>query len=71
MHNSRKTKAQLIIEVQGLRRRVDRVEEALNESEQRYRRIIETAQEAIWVVDAEAITTDVNQQLAEMLGYTR
>ncbi len=48
-----------------------RAEEALNESEQRYREIIETAQEAIWVVDAEAKTTDVNQHLAEMLGYAR
>jgi len=47
-----------------------RTEEALNESERRYREIIETAQEAIWVVNAEAITTYVNQHLAEMLGYT-
>lgn len=47
-----------------------RAEEALNESKQRYRKIIETAQEAIWVVDAEANSTYVNQHLAEMLGYT-
>jgi PAS domain S-box-containing protein len=48
-----------------------RAEEALSESEQRYRELIETTQEAIWVVDAEANTTYVNQQLAEMFGYTR
>src|SRR5258705_13685417 len=71
MHDSRKTKAQLITELEELRRRFEWVEEALNESEQRYRRIIETAQEAIWVVDAEAITTAVNQQRAELLRYTR
>jgi PAS domain S-box-containing protein len=71
MNDNRKTKTQLITEVQELRRRVSRMEDALKESEQRYRRIIETAQEAIWVVDAEANTTDVNQHLAEMLGYTR
>jgi PAS domain S-box-containing protein len=71
MNDNRKTKTQLITEVQELRQRVGRMEEALKESEQRYRRIIETAQEAIWVVDAEAYTTDVNQHLADMLGYTR
>jgi PAS domain S-box-containing protein len=47
-----------------------RAEEALKESEQRISNIIETAQEAIWMVDAQANTTYVNQQLAEMLGYT-
>ncbi len=44
--------------------------EALQESEERYRRIVNTAQEGIWVVDAEAKVTYANQQLAEMLGYT-
>jgi PAS domain S-box-containing protein len=48
-----------------------RAEEALKESEQRISEIIETAQEAIWMVDAQANTTYVNQHLAEMLGYTR
>lgn len=46
-------------------------EKALNESEQRYRKIVETAQEGIWVVDAEANSVFVNQHLAQMLGYTR
>ena len=45
-------------------------EEALIESEQRVGKIIETAQEAIWIVDSKANTTYVNQRLAEMLGYT-
>lgn len=44
-------------------------EEALQISEQRYRNILETAQEAIWVVDPNAITTYVNDHLAQMLGY--
>src|SRR6185295_5862822 len=34
-------------------------QEALQSSEQRYRNILETAQEAIWVVDPNAITTYV------------
>jgi PAS domain S-box-containing protein len=44
--------------------------EALQESEERYRRIVNTAQEGIWVVDAEVKVDYVNQQLADMLGYT-
>lgn len=46
-------------------------EQSLKESEQRVSKIIETAQEAVWMVDAKASTTYVNQRLAEMLGYER
>ena len=45
-------------------------EEALRESEERYRRIVETANEGIWVIDKEYKTTFVNSNMAEMLGYT-
>ncbi len=45
-------------------------EEALRESEEQYHRIVNTAQEGIWVVDAEAKVNYVNQQLGDMLGYT-
>jgi PAS domain S-box-containing protein len=44
-------------------------EQALRESEEKYRQIVETAQEGIWVVDKEAKTTFVNPRMAEMLGY--
>jgi PAS domain S-box-containing protein len=44
-------------------------EDVLRESEERYRRIVETAQEGIWIIDAEAKTTFVNQRMADMLGY--
>jgi len=47
-----------------------RAEKALGKSEERYRRIVETAQEGIWVIDADAKVKYVNQQLADMLGYT-
>lgn len=43
---------------------------ALRESENKYRTIVETAREGIWIVDADAKTTYVNQSLTEMLGYT-
>ncbi|MEW6494024.1 MAG: PAS domain S-box protein [Cyanobacteriota bacterium] len=46
------------------------VEEALRESEAQYRRLIETAEEGIWILDAECKTTFVNAKIAEMLGYT-
>jgi len=43
---------------------------ALRQSEGRYRAIVETAQEGIWTIDAEAVTTFVNQRMAALLGYT-
>ncbi len=46
------------------------VEGALRESEEKYGRIVATAQEGIWMIDSEAHTTYVNQRLAEMFGYT-
>jgi PAS domain S-box-containing protein len=46
-----------------------RAEEALKASEERYRRIVDTSQEGILVVDAETRFTYVNQRLVEMLGH--
>ncbi|MHB9132734.1 MAG: PAS domain S-box protein [Armatimonadota bacterium] len=46
-------------------------ERALAASEERYRYIVETAGEGIWALDIHEQTTYVNQQMAEMLGYTR
>ncbi len=43
-------------------------EEALRESEEKYRCIVETADEGIWMIDAEGKTTFVNQKMADMLG---
>ena len=45
-------------------------EEALKESEEKYRCIVETADEGIWMIDAEGKTTFVNQKMADMLGCT-
>ncbi len=42
---------------------------ALRASEERYRRIVETAVEGIWLVDATGRTTFANRALSEMLGY--
>jgi diguanylate cyclase (GGDEF)-like protein/PAS domain S-box-containing protein len=45
-------------------------EERLRESEEKYRRIVETAAEGIWMLDRDHNTTFVNQQMAAMLGVT-
>ncbi|WP_052051070.1 PAS domain S-box protein [Leptolyngbya sp. KIOST-1] len=43
---------------------------AQQESERRYRRLLDTANEGVWVVDADSRTTFVNPKMATMLGYT-
>ena len=42
---------------------------ALRDSEERYRRIVETANEGIWTLDTRAEITFVNPRFAGMLGY--
>ncbi len=44
-------------------------EAALRASEDRYRRIVQTAEEGIWTIDAESRTDYVNPKMAQMLGY--
>jgi PAS domain S-box-containing protein len=46
-----------------------KTEQALKGAELRYRQIVNTAQEGIWVLDAEDQTTFVNKYMARMLGY--
>jgi PAS domain S-box-containing protein len=38
-------------------------------SEERNRRIVETAQEGIWIIDADQMNVFVNDRMGEMLGY--
>jgi PAS domain S-box-containing protein len=45
-------------------------EEALRASEERYRNIVETTSEGVWMIDADHRTTYVNRRMAEMLGYS-
>lgn len=52
-------------------KRRKRAEKNLKESEERYRLIVETAQEGIWLIDENNLTTFVNEPMARMLGYTR
>jgi PAS domain S-box-containing protein len=47
-----------------------RAEGALQESEKKYRDLVELAQEGIWLIDEHALTSFVNPRMAQMLGYT-
>ena len=47
-----------------------RAEDALHERDKKYRLIVETAEEGVWMLDNYNRTSFVNQKLAEMLGYT-
>jgi len=47
-----------------------RHEEALKKSEEKYRRIVDTANEGIWEMEASHVTTFVNPKMAQMLGYS-
>jgi PAS domain S-box-containing protein len=47
-----------------------RVEEKLQESEEKYRNIVETANEGIFIIDSKTIVTYANKKMTDMLGYT-
>ena len=80
-NDERKTKAQLIAELAGVRQRVieleaaeaerQQLDAALRASETRYQRLFETAQDGILLLDAATgQITDVNLFLVTMLGYS-
>jgi len=48
-----------------------KAEQILKQSEKKYRQIVETAQEGIWLVDEDNKTTFVNNKFCEILGYSR
>jgi PAS domain S-box-containing protein len=48
-----------------------RAEDALRDSEQRHRQIVNSSNEGIWQIDKDRRTIAVNARLASMLGYER
>ncbi|HEV2831388.1 MAG TPA: PAS domain S-box protein, partial [Hanamia sp.] len=46
-------------------------EDALRQSEQRYRQIVETAHEGIWLIDENNVTTFVNKSMCAILEYSQ
>jgi PAS domain S-box-containing protein len=55
----------------GMRQAVGRrrAEQSFLKSEDKYRRLVETLHEGIWVIDKDSRTTFVNPRMAEILGY--
>ncbi|MEH2314697.1 MAG: response regulator [Nostoc sp.] len=51
------------------RRERQQAEELLQKSEAKYRRIVDTSYEGIWMIDSQSRTEFVNQRFCEMLGY--
>jgi PAS domain S-box-containing protein len=48
-----------------------KAQQALIESEQKYRQIVETAQEGIWLIDENQKTTFVNNKMCQILEYNQ
>ena len=46
-----------------------KTQNALLTSEERYRQLVEVAQEGIWAIDNDFLTTFINPHMAKMLGY--
>ena len=62
---------EVVLRTDELRQQIvikDKAESALRASEQRYRQLIETAQEGIWVVDDQNIIQLANRRIGEILG---
>ena len=60
-----------IIEAIRSEKQRQQAEAALRESEERYRQIVETTNEGIWLLNSEGKTSFVNPRVLQMLGYTR
>jgi PAS domain S-box-containing protein len=54
---------------EGRQSRLEERTRALQESEQRFKQLVDVAQEGIWVADDRGVITYVNQRLADLLGY--
>jgi len=67
MKNEEKTKEQLVQELDEARQHIDELEKS--EIQQRYRIIVDTADEGIWVFDEEYLSTFVNNRMVNLLGY--
>ncbi len=54
---------------EGRQTRLEDRTRALQESEQRFKQLVDVAQEGIWVADDRGMITYVNKRLADLLGY--
>jgi len=61
----------LIHEIDAAKQEIEKKEKALRQSEEKYRRIVETAGEGFLLADENLIITDVNDAYCGMLGFER
>ena len=54
---------------EGRQLRLEERTRALQDSEQRFKQLVDVAQEGIWVADDRGVITYVNPRMAELLGY--
>jgi PAS domain S-box-containing protein len=54
---------------EGRQARLEERTRSLQESEQRFKQLVDVAQEGIWVADDRGVITYVNQRMADLLGY--
>jgi PAS domain S-box-containing protein len=55
---------------EGRQARLEERTRALQESEQRFKQLVDVAQEGIWMADDRGVITYVNQRMADLLGYS-
>ncbi|MEO8415907.1 MAG: PAS domain S-box protein, partial [Ginsengibacter sp.] len=63
----------ILIRVDGISRDITdsrNAKEELHKSEERYRQIVETAQEGIWLIDENNYISFFNKKMCEILGYS-
>jgi len=58
------------MEIKLFQQKISQTEEALQESEQKYRILLETTSEGFWMLNPELKTIEVNKSLCKMLGYS-
>ena len=61
----------IIREVEEARQEIQRQEAALRKSEEKYRRIVETAGEGFILMDENLVIVDVNDTFCRMIGFSR
>jgi PAS domain S-box-containing protein len=54
---------------EGRQQRLEERTRSLQESEQRFKQLVDVAQEGIWLADDRGVITYVNQRMADLLGY--